>query len=453
MERSDENSISMATAGLGQGVPMEGVKYSIATRNANRRALQTIDNMISGPSQAVAIGKRPLQEKEVVNPKINHGVFPGQRPMTRKFAATLENQRQSGSSFLPIEGDRQQKRAMRVALNPVAGNFSCAEMEVNMPLIMTSEMEVMECSELKEIEIEMKDINEDEVEDDEDDIDDEEEDEEIIPDIDSLDLNNPLAVVEYVEEIHDFYWRSEDLSCVDPSYMSNQSDINERMRGILIDWLIEVHYKLELLDETLFLTVNLIDRFLALQNVVRKKLQLVGVTALLLACKYEEVSVPVVEDLIIICDRAYTRAELLEMERLMVNTLQFNMSVPTPYVFMKRFLKAAESDKKLELLSFFMIELCLVEYKMLQFKPSILAAAAVFTAQCTLNGFQFWSKCSELHSRYTQDQLMECSRLMVELHQKAGQGKLTGVHRKFSTPKYGFTSKCEPALFLLDSTM
>jgi G2/mitotic-specific cyclin-B, other len=82
---------------------------------------------------------------------------------------------------------------------------------------------------------------------------------------------------------------------------------------------IQVHYKLELLDETLFLTVNLIDRFLALQSVARKKLQLVGVTALLLACKYEEVTVPVVEDLIIICDHAYTRVELLQM----VNILFF----------------------------------------------------------------------------------------------------------------------------------
>ncbi|XP_066391787.1 cyclin-B2-2-like [Miscanthus floridulus] len=88
------------------------------------------------------------------------------------------------------------------------------------------------------------------------------------------------------------------------------------------------------------------DRFLARETVVRKKLQLVGVTAMLLACKYKEVSVLVVEDLILICDRAYTRADILEMERRIVNTLNFNMSVPTPYYFMRRFLKAAQSEKK-----------------------------------------------------------------------------------------------------------
>lgn len=126
-------------------------------------------------------------------------------------------------------------------------------------------------------------------------------------------------------------------SCVPPNYMARQCDINDRMRGILIDWLIEVtlnpntthcelkieqlltlcveqvHYKFELMDETLYLTVNLIDRFLAVQSIERKRLQLVGITAMLLACKYEEVSVPVVEDLVLISDKAYSRKEVLDM--------------------------------------------------------------------------------------------------------------------------------------------
>ncbi|XP_021811561.1 phosphoserine aminotransferase 2, chloroplastic-like [Prunus avium] len=85
-------------------------------------------------------------------------------------------------------------------------------------------------------------------------------------------------------------------------------------------------------------------------------------------------------------------------ENLMLNTLQFNMSVPTPYVFMKRFLKAAQSDKKLELLSFFLMELSLVEYEMLKFPPSLLAAAAVYTAQATLYGFKQWSRTCVIYA-------------------------------------------------------
>ncbi|KAL5984203.1 hypothetical protein ACLOJK_018307 [Asimina triloba] len=237
-------------------------------------------------------------------------------------------------------------------------------------------------------------------------------------DIDSCDANNPLAVVDYVEDIYAFY-RQE-----------------------------EVHYKFELMDETLYLAVNLIDRFLERQPIIRKKLQLVGVTAMLLACKYEEVSVPVVEDLILISDKAYTREEVLEMEKLMINTLQFKMSVPTPYVFMRRFLKATQNeDRKLELLSFFLVELCLVEYEMLKFQPSLLAAAAIYTAQCTLRGLKHWTRTSEWHTCYTEKDLL----LMVDFHQKAGVGKLTGVHRKYSTFQLGFVSRVEPARFLFQA--
>ncbi|KAL6963612.1 G2/mitotic-specific cyclin-1 [Sarracenia purpurea var. burkii] len=167
-----------------------------------------------------------------------------------------------------------------------------------------------------------------------------------------------------------------------------------------------VHYKFELMEETLFLTVNLIDRYLERETVVKKKLQLVGVTAMLLACKYEEITVPPVDDLVIISDEAYTRIEVLHMEKQMVNALQFNMSVPTSYVFMRRFLKAAQSNEKLKVLSFFIIELCLLEYEMLKFPPSLMAAAAVFTAQCSLFRSKQWTKAIERHTNYSEDQLM-----------------------------------------------
>ncbi|KAI5436048.1 G2/mitotic-specific cyclin-2 [Lathyrus oleraceus] len=164
-------------------------------------------------------------------------------------------------------------------------------------------------------------------------------------DIDGCDANNALAVVEYIEDLHSYYRKIECIGCVSPTYMEDQADLNERMRDVPVDWLIEVHDKFDLMQETLFLTINLIDRFLAKQNVVRKKLQLVGFVAMLLACKYEEVSVPVVSDLIHISDKAYSRKELLQMEKLMLNTLQYNMSLPTAYVFMRMFLKAAQANK------------------------------------------------------------------------------------------------------------
>jgi cyclin B len=97
-------------------------------------------------------------------------------------------------------------------------------------------------------------------------------------------------------------------------YMIKQNDINEKMRAILVDWLIEVHYKFKLLPETLFLTVNLIDRYLEKEIIHRTKLQLVGVTAMLIASKYEEIYAPEVKDFVYITDRAYQKEEILRQE-------------------------------------------------------------------------------------------------------------------------------------------
>jgi hypothetical protein len=71
-------------------------------------------------------------------------------------------------------------------------------------------------------------------------------------------------------------------------YMNSQPDINVKMRSILIDWLIEVHRRFELMPETLYLTINILDRYLSMKNVSRRELQLVGIGSMLLACKYEE---------------------------------------------------------------------------------------------------------------------------------------------------------------------
>uniref|UniRef100_M4CHP4 Uncharacterized protein n=1 Tax=Brassica campestris TaxID=3711 RepID=M4CHP4_BRACM len=381
---------------VGSDENKHGVVGPMNPRNGQtRRALSNINkNIIRAPLYPCAVNKRPLSQKNGVCHKKIPPV-PVHRPITRKFAAQLaENKPQI---------HKQQETKQSDSIDRIITDVEEEDGDFHEPMFVQHT-------------------------------------ESILDEIDTMEG------IEMEEEEEEETCRS----CVPPSYMENQPDINERMRGILVDWLIEVHYKFELMEETLYLTINLIDRFLAVtQHVPRKKLQLVGVTAMLLACKYEEVSVPVVDDLIVISDKAYTRREVLDMEKLMANTLQFNFCLPTPYVFMRRFLKAAQSDKKVELLSFFIIELCLVEYEMLQYAPSQLAASAIYTAQSTLKGFEEWSKTCEFYTGYTEEKLMECSRKMVGLHHKAGTGKLTGVYRKYNTSKFGYAARTEPAGFLL----
>jgi Cyclin, N-terminal domain len=131
-----------------------------------------------------------------------------------------------------------------------------------------------------------------------------------VDNIDVRDEDDVLCVTEYVQDMYTLFREKEKTTSVRPVYMKKQQHINERMRAILVDWLIEVHLKFKLVPETLHLTINLIDRYLSLQEVNRPKLQLVGVTSLLIASKYEEIYPPELRDLVYICDRAYTRADV-----------------------------------------------------------------------------------------------------------------------------------------------
>ena len=142
--------------------------------------------------------------------------------------------------------------------------------------------------------------------------------------------------------------------------MVKQIDINAKMRSILVDWLIEVHRKFELMPETLFLTINIVDRFLSMKSVSRRELQLVGISSMLIASKYEEIWAPEVvlvffvfiygqghNDFVCISDNAYVREQILVMEKTILEKLEWLMTVPTPYVFLVRYVKASvPSDKE-----------------------------------------------------------------------------------------------------------
>ncbi|KAH9675275.1 Cyclin-B1-2 [Citrus sinensis] len=217
-----------------------------------------------------------------------------------------------------------------------------------------------------------------------------------IVDIDAKDANNDLAGIEYVEDIYKFYKLVENESrpC---SYIHTQTEISERMRAILVDWLIDVHQEFELSQETLYLTINIIDRFLSVKVVSRRELQLVGMGAMLIASKYEEIWAP--ED--------------------MENTV------------------------------YFLAELGMMHYDTLMFSPSMVAASAVYAARCTLNRSPAWTDTLRFHTGFSETQLMDCARLLVYFHSKASESRLQVVHKKYSRTQRGSVSLLPPAKSLL----
>ncbi|KAG1654532.1 hypothetical protein FOA52_008537 [Chlamydomonas sp. UWO 241] len=274
-----------------------------------------------------------------------------------------------------------------------------------------------------------------------------------LPDIDSADASNIFLASDYVVDIFSYFRRVEPRFRVAADYMKKQVDINEKMRAILVDWLSEVHLKFKLAPETMFLSVNLIDRFLEKKQVTRRNLQLVGVTAMLIASKYEEIWAPEVRDFVYISDKAYTREQILECEHTMLNVLGFNLTLPTYYNFLSRYLKAAgkHMDKQVACLSSYLAELALVDAPMLKYSYSVTAAAAVFVASLAVapkkRSSELYPMPLERHSGYSLLKVGQCAAALIDLMAKAPANKLAAVFKKYSSPKLLEVSKTPvPAL-------
>ena len=256
-------------------------------------------------------------------------------------------------------------------------------------------------------------------------------------DIDAADAKNPQACVAYVNEIYEHFFATEGKAGPKPSYITKQADINEKMRAILIDWLVEVHLKFRLKTETLYLCVNIIDRYLERAQVSRSKLQLLGVTCLLLAAKYEEIYPPEVRDLVYVTDKAYTRGQILKMESSIVNTLGFKLTVPTHYKFLVRFIKAAQCDTRTKLIAYYFCEKTLCDYSMLKYKPSTISAAAVYLALKAVNTANPWTSTLQHYSKYDLASIMPCAQDIVNIVQGTGTANLQAINKKYSQQKFG----------------
>eukprot|EP00747_Dinoflagellata_sp_TGD_P158859 gnl/TRDRNA2_/TRDRNA2_177849_c0_seq2.p2 gnl/TRDRNA2_/TRDRNA2_177849_c0~~gnl/TRDRNA2_/TRDRNA2_177849_c0_seq2.p2 ORF type:complete len:341 (-),score=10.68 gnl/TRDRNA2_/TRDRNA2_177849_c0_seq2:2716-3738(-) len=245
-----------------------------------------------------------------------------------------------------------------------------------------------------------------------------------------------LAVNEYADDIVSYYQQVESKFAPPADYMRAQEFISYQMRTILVDWLVEAHLNFKLLPETLFLTVSYIDRFLYKVQVTVANLQLVGIAATIIACKHEEVSAPDIEDLIYICDKAYNRSQIIEMEKSILNALGFELNAPTSYIFLKRFLKVANANHMMYVLSHYLLELSLLDYKMLRFSGSHIAAAVTCILCKHQKNIDNWNLLLKKYPVYTTDTLQVCMNELLKLEKEASTVKNSATFQKFAELKY-----------------
>ena len=162
------------------------------------------------------------------------------------------------------------------------------------------------------------------------------------------------------------------------NYMKKQKEINDQMRSILVDWIIDVHHKFGFTDETLFMTILIIDRYCSLEQISRIKYQCLGITALMIACKHEEINVPKVDDFIYITDNAYTKEEVFKMENDVLSKLNFELLYPSPIKFYEYLSLHFDFSKKYHMLGKYLMETFLLDLKYIKYKPSIISCACTY---------------------------------------------------------------------------
>ncbi|KAF5018590.1 hypothetical protein F66182_9419 [Fusarium sp. NRRL 66182] len=234
-----------------------------------------------------------------------------------------------------------------------------------------------------------------------------------VKDLDKEDHDDPLMVAEYANEIFEYLRDLECKSIPNPQYMAHQDDLEWKTRGILVDWLIEVHTRFHLLPETLFLAVNVIDRFLSEKVVQLDRLQLVGITAMFIASKYEEVLSPHVENFKRIADDGFSEAEILSAERFVLSTLNYDLSYPNPMNFLRRVSKADNYDIQSRTIGKYLMEISLLDHRFMAYRPSHVAAGAMYLARLMLDRGE-WDETLSYYAGYTEDEIEPVVHLMVD---------------------------------------
>lgn len=216
--------------------------------------------------------------------------------------------------------------------------------------------------------------------------------------------------------------------------MDIQTEIQWSMRSVLMDWLVQVHNRFHLLPETLFLTVNYIDRFLSVKVVSLAKLQLVGATALLIAAKVEEVTCPSVQEIVYMVDKGFTCDEILKAERFMLTMLQFEMNWPGPMSFLRRISKGDDYDLQTRTLSKYLCEVTIMDERFVGCPPGWIAAGAHCLSRMILRKGD-WTPAHVHYGAYTLTQLRPLVMTLFDCLQDPRKHHLA-IYEKYAGSKY-----------------
>lgn len=259
-----------------------------------------------------------------------------------------------------------------------------------------------------------------------------------VSDVDINDARDPQLCSENVREIYVYLRHLERSQAIREDFLKG-GHVNGKMRAVLINWLAEVHEQFKLLQETLYLTVAILDRYLSAEGlkVKRQKLQLIGVSAMFLASKYEEMYNPEIDDFVYISDNSCSGNAIREMEIEILKALDFNLGRPLSLNFLRRSSKAGDVSADHHNLAKFALEASFAEYTLSHVDPSRLAAASLLLALRVIDdapSFEsVWTPNLSFYSGYDVTSLRETSQKMAEVLLGLENSKFKSIYNKYKS--------------------
>lgn len=257
-------------------------------------------------------------------------------------------------------------------------------------------------------------------------------------DPDDSDYLDPVLVAEYSDSIYNYMGKLEAKYKPKPDYMDNQTFLDWEYRRTLVEWLVNIHQELDLIPETLFLAVNLMDRYLSKESITLNKFRLIGIAALFVATKMEEHKVPSLEDVLEAMDGQYSEDEIIESERFILVTLRHRLGWPGPMSFLRKTNKADDYDDDIRTHSKYFLESTLVDSRFVACSPSLLAAGAYYISKWMVNNDDSWTLEHTFYSGYTREQLLPLVKIIMK---NCDKGKSThyNIRKKYSRKSYSST--------------
>lgn len=223
---------------------------------------------------------------------------------------------------------------------------------------------------------------------------------------------------------------------INTNYWLFQNDINYKMREILVDWIISVHDKLNMQKKTLFHCIFLIDAYLSRNVVNKKNLQLLGVTAFLIASKQSEIIVPKLQTLSDITANAYTKKEINDMEIRITQSFDFNILSPTADEFYGLIAEHCEFTEKQRYFGDYFLDASLVDFSLIHYKPSTLAVACGCIVRKFFNLDGAYSLLDLPFLHINKEEVRACVRDLCFCMKNLSNSFLSATKNKYLSGKY-----------------